>query len=135
MFNCSRGGRNKRGLELGTKVESYWQKPSQAYPEDPRISSSSLSIARSPVDSPKPLSAWSLLHQEGDSDELERSGLDSDFKMDEIQYEPPEGPPPNVLNNDPENPFSDDNTPVELDTTNDPTQTIAPDFLTPSRAG
>jgi hypothetical protein len=53
----------------------------------------------------------------------------------EIRYQSPDGPPPIVLNNDPEDPFSDDNTLVELDKANDSTQITALDFPTLPSAG
>jgi hypothetical protein len=82
--------------------------------------------------------AWSCAIKSAIPGDLARSRLDSDFKMaasHEIQYQSPDGPPPTVLNNEPENPFSDDNTLVELGAANDLTQITAPDLPTLPIAG
>jgi hypothetical protein len=52
-------------------------------------------------------------------------------ESEEIQYEPPEGPPPTAARHDLDNPFSDDQALASVDTANDPAQ-VGPSLLTVS---
>lgn len=55
-------------------------------------------------------------------------------QSEEIQYEPPDGPPPTAARHDLDNPFSGDQTLISVDTANDPAK-VGSSFLTASENG